>query len=127
MTVYFFLVLLVVIGMLAVSFVLGQRHRQRATGEPYESGIVSTGGARLKLSVRFYLIAVFFVIFDIEAVFIIAWALILHKVGWTGYLEMLVFIGVLLAALVYLWREGALDWNRNPAGRVESRESKVEI
>jgi NADH-quinone oxidoreductase subunit A len=114
MTVYFLLVLLVAAGMLGISYVLGQRHRQRATGEPYESGIVSTGGARLRLSVRFYLVAVFFVIFDIEAVFIIAWALIVREAGWTGYLEILLFIGVLLAALVYLWRDGALDWNRRP-------------
>jgi NADH-quinone oxidoreductase subunit A len=123
MTVYFLLVFIVVTGMEALSYILGQRHRQRATGEPYESGIVPTGAARLRLSVRFYLVAVFFVIFDVEAVFVIAWAVILREAGWPGYVEILVFIGVLLGALVYLWREGALDWNRDPAARTNRSES----
>ncbi len=108
--VYFGVVLVIVIGMMLLSWVLGQRHRERATGEPYESGIVSTGSARLRLSVNFYLVAMFFVIFDLEAAFVIAWAVSLRETGWPGYWEMLIFIGVLLAALLYLWREGALNW-----------------
>jgi NADH-quinone oxidoreductase subunit A len=108
--VYFVAVLAVVAAMLGGSFVLGQRHKQRATGEPYESGIVSTGSARLRLPVVFYLVAVFFVIFDLEAVFLIAYAVAARELGWTGYVEALVFIGVLVVALAYLWRLGALDW-----------------
>ncbi len=107
---YFGVVLILVAGMIGVSYVLGERHRDRATGDPYESGIVSTGSARLRISVRFYLVAMFFVVFDLEAVFIFAWAVALREVGWSGYIEALVFIGVLVATLVYLWREGALDW-----------------
>jgi len=110
--VYTICVLLVVAGMLALSHVLGERHRDRATAEPYESGIVSTGGARLRFNIRFYLIAVLFVIFDMEAVFIVTWAVAVREVGWAGYFEIVFFIGILGAALFYLVRLGALDWRR---------------
>ena len=108
--VYFLLVLALVVAMLAVSYVLGQRHREHATGSPYESGIVSTGSAHVRLSAKFYLVAMFFVIFDLEAVFIFAWAVAGRALGWAGYWEILIFSGVLIAALIYLWRLGALDW-----------------
>jgi NADH-quinone oxidoreductase subunit A len=107
---YFVAVLILVVAMLVLSYVLGERHKQRATGEPYESGMLPTGSARLRLSVNFYLIAMFFVIFDLESVFIFAWAVAFRELGWIGYAEVLFFVGVLLAALVYLWRIGALDW-----------------
>lgn len=108
--------LAVVGGMVGVSYVLGQRHRERATGEPYESGIVAMGSARLRVSAKFYLIAMFFVIFDLESVFVFAWAVSAREAGWAGYLEVVVFVGILLAALAYLWRLGALDW-ATPARR----------
>jgi NADH-quinone oxidoreductase subunit A len=110
LAVYFAAVILLVAGMLALSYLLGQRHRDRATGAPYESGIVSTGSARLRFSAQFYLIAMLFVIFDLEAAFIFAWAVAFREVGWTGYAGVLVFIGILVAALIYEWRMGALDW-----------------
>ncbi len=113
LTVYFASVIVLVSAMLVLSYVLGQRHRERATGEPYESGIAATGTARVRFDVKFYLIAMFFVIFDLEAVFIYAWAVSIKETGWPGYAEMLVFIGVLAAALVYLWRLGALEWGRS--------------
>jgi NADH-quinone oxidoreductase subunit A len=96
--------------MIAFSFILGERHREKQTAEPYESGIVSTGTARVRFDIKFYLIAMFFVIFDLEAAFVYAWAVSLRETGWTGYREMLVFIGILTAALVYLWKLGALEW-----------------
>jgi NADH-quinone oxidoreductase subunit A len=114
MVLYFIAVILLVGGMLAVSFVLGERHREPATGAPYESGILSRGSAHLRLSAKFHLVAMLFVIFDLEAVFIFLWAIAGRELGWAGYGEMLVFIGVLAAALGYLWRTGALDWF--PAG-----------
>jgi NADH-quinone oxidoreductase subunit A len=104
------LVVLVAAAMLGISYVLGERHKQRATNEPYESGIRVTGSARIRYSAQFYLIAMFFVIFDLEAVFILAWAVAVIDLGWTGYFEVLIFIGVLLATLAYLWRTGSLDW-----------------
>jgi NADH-quinone oxidoreductase subunit A len=106
---YLAAVVLLVGGMLGLSAVLGQRHRERATGSPFESGVVSTGTARVRLSANFYLVAMFFVIFDLESVFIFGWAIAARQTGWPGYWEVLVFIGVLLAALFYLWRVGALD------------------
>ncbi len=108
--VYFVLVLALVIAMLAASYVLGQRHREPATDSPYESGIISAGSAHVRLSAKFYLVAIFFVIFDLEAVFIFAWAVAGRALGWAGYGEILIFSGVLIAALIYLWRLGALDW-----------------
>jgi NADH-quinone oxidoreductase subunit A len=109
--VYFNVVLLLVATMLAVSYVLGQRHDEHATGQPYESGILSEGSARVHVSAKFYLVAMFFVIFDLETIFIFAWAIAARELGWVGYQEILVFIAILLAALAYLWRLGALDWN----------------
>jgi NADH-quinone oxidoreductase subunit A len=110
LAVYFLLTVLIVGGMLVLSYILGQRHREKATGEPYESGIVSTGTAHIRFDVKFYLVAMFFVIFDLEAVFIFAWAVSLREAGWPGYVEMLFFIGFLVATLVYIWRLGGLDW-----------------
>ena len=106
---YFAIVIALVVLLLGLSALLGERHRERATGLPYQSGIVSTGLARLRFGASFYLVAVFFVIFDLEAAFIFSWAVALREIGWTGYVEGVVFIGVLLAALVYLWRVGGLD------------------
>ncbi|MGD2156788.1 MAG: NADH-quinone oxidoreductase subunit A [Anaerolineales bacterium] len=114
--IYIGAVLFLVGAMIGLSHILGERHKERATGEPYESGILPTGSARLRLSAKFYLVAMFFVIFDLEAIFIFAWALGVRELGWAGYLEILFFIGVLLAALVYIWRLGALDWGpKNPS------------
>ncbi len=96
--------------MIGLSAVLGPRHREKATVEPFESGIVGVGTARYRFPVRFYLVAMFFVIFDVEAVFVSAWAIAFRQVGWPGYWEMLVFVAVLLVALAYLWRLGGLDW-----------------
>ena len=110
LAVYGAAVILLVAAMLGLSHLLGERHRENQTDEPYESGIVGTGSARVRFDVKFYLIAMFFVIFDLEAVFIYVWAVSLRETGWAGYLEMLVFIGVLAATLVYLWRLGALEW-----------------
>ena len=107
----YFLIALVVAGsMIGLSFVLGERHSDRATGQPYESGIVSTGSARVRLSVKFYIVAMLFVIFDIEAVFIFAYAVAYEEVGWAGYAGLLVFVAVLVVALIYELRMGALDW-----------------
>lgn len=108
---------LIVAAMIAASSVLGQRHRERATGEPYESGVVPTGSARVRFDIKFYLVAMFFLIFDLEAVFLYAWAVGVRETGWSGFAEMLIFTGVLAAALAYLWRMGALDWGRKKNGK----------
>jgi NADH-quinone oxidoreductase subunit A len=96
--------------MVGLSAVLGQRHRDPATGAVYEGGIPPSGSARLRVSVKFYLMAMFFVVFDLEIVFLVTWAVAAAELGWAGYWQALVFAGVLMASLVYLWRLGALDW-----------------
>ncbi len=115
---YISAVVLLVAAVIALSSVLGPRHTERATGEPFESGILPTGSARLHFSAKFYLIAMFFVIFDLEAIFVFAWAVAVPDLGWAGYVEILIFIIVLITTLIYLWRLGALDWGpylRNPS------------
>jgi len=109
---YLVIIIGLVVAMLGLSFVLGQRHDNRQTGSPYESGILSQGSARVRLSAKFYLVAMLFVIFDLEAVFIFAWAIVVREAGWAGYSEALAFITVLIATLFYLWRVGALDWRQ---------------
>lgn len=110
LAVYVAAAIVIVASMIGLSYVLGQRHMGRATAEPYESGVAATGSAHVRFDVKFYLIAMFFVIFDLEAVFIFAWAGSVREAGWAGYVEIVVFIGVLVAALIYLWRNGALEW-----------------
>jgi NADH-quinone oxidoreductase subunit A len=117
---YLFLVLALVAGMLILSALLGQRSRapsaQRpARDEPFESGIVSIGFGRFRVSAHFYLVAMLFVLFDLEVVYIIAWAIAWDAVGWYGYWGLLVFVGILVAGLVWEWRMGALEWH--PGGR----------
>ncbi len=106
---YFFAVLVLAAIMIGLSYFLGQRHRERTTDEPYESGIIPTGSARIRFDANFYLIAVFFVIFDLETLFIISWAIAVRELGWLGYIEIVTFIGILFVALIYLWGTGALD------------------
>ncbi|HEY3699227.1 MAG TPA: NADH-quinone oxidoreductase subunit A [Spongiibacteraceae bacterium] len=96
--------------MLIVSYVAGGRDWGRAKNEPFESGVVSTGGAHVRFSAKFYLVAMFFVIFDVEALFLYAWAVSVREGGWAGFIEVTIFVAILLAGLIYLWRLGALDW-----------------
>ena len=116
--VYFAGVLILVGGILGVSYVLGEHHKDHVTDEPYESGVVSTGSARVRFDAKFYLVAMFFVIFDLESMFIFAWAVAVREVSWPGYIAMLIFIVTLLAALIYLWKQGALDWGSKRTRRL---------
>ncbi len=109
--VIFTLIVLGLIGaLLFVSAWLGERRRTPEKQRPYESGIIPTGNARLRYPVPFYLVAIFFLIFDVEGAFIFSWAVAVDDLGWAGWLQMTFFIIVLLAGLVYVWRRGGLDW-----------------
>ncbi len=119
--VYFVAVIGLVAAMVGISHVLGERHSERATGQPYESGILSEGSARVRFPVKFYLVGMFFVVFDLEAVFLFAWAVAARELGWAGYIEAMIFTGVLVAALAYLWRSGALDWGTPGSARARAR------
>lgn len=124
---YFLAVVFLVTAIIAVSYVLGQRHREPATGQVYESGFPPTGSARLRFPVDFYLVAMFFVIFDVESIFLFAWAIAWRDLGWAGYVEVLIFIGILLAALVYLWRVGALDWGTTRYRKIARRREERHV
>jgi NADH-quinone oxidoreductase subunit A len=106
------LILVVVVVLMGLSYVLGQRHSGRWRDERYESGMAPSEMPQGGISIEFYRVAVFFVIFDVEAVFLFAWAVTLRESGWRGFVEMTIFVGLLVAALAYLWRSGSLDWRR---------------
>jgi len=111
LVVYFLSVITLVLIMLGLAFVIGGRTEMtRATIEPFESGIVTIGSSKLPLSIEFYMVAIFFVIFDLETVFIFAWAVAFYELGLFGYLAVSVFILVLVVALIFEWKSGALDW-----------------
>jgi NADH-quinone oxidoreductase subunit A len=103
-------VIFLLVFMLGVPVWLGGKAWGRAKNDPFESGVVSQGGARLRLSAKFYLVAMFFVIFDVEALYLYAWAVSVRESGWVGFAEAVLFIAILLAGLFYLIRIGALDW-----------------
>ncbi len=104
-------IVVLVIGLLVtLSFLLGPSKPYRAKLLPYESGIIPTTPARGRMSVRFYLTAMLFIIFDVEAIFFYPWAVILHQLRWYGVIEMLVFMLILGVALAHIWRKGGLDW-----------------
>ena len=133
---YAALVVAVVVGMLGLSFFLGQRVSRPYKDIPFESGIVSVGSAKFRISVQFYLTAILFIIFDLEVVFLFAWAVAVRESGWPGFIEISVFIFILMVALFYLWRIGALDWRTEiqkrqlasiigPGGVTNKREFKL--
>lgn len=113
--VFAFIVITLIGIMIGLSFVLGERHKEKTTDEPYESGIPPTGDARLRFSSGFYIIAMFFVIFDLDAAFIMLWAVSFRELGLAGYIGILVFIGLLIILLIYELSIGALDFG--PDGR----------
>jgi NADH-quinone oxidoreductase subunit A len=122
LVVYTAVAVLLIGGMLAAAWWLGAKSTNRNKGLPYESGIIPTGDARLAYPVPFYLIAIFFIVFDVEAVFIFAWAVAWDRLGLSGLLHITFFIVALLLGLVWLWVKGGLDWGPSKAGsRTEAR------
>ncbi len=110
LSLYVIIVLALIGVLLFISSWLGERRHHPEKVRPYESGIIPTGTARLQYPVPFYLIAIFFLIFDVEGAYIFSWAVAVEDLGWQGWLQMTFFIVVLLAGLVYIWKKGALDW-----------------
>jgi len=122
---YAALVVLLLTAILTLSYFLGQHHKDRATDEPYEGGILQAGSARLRFSAQFYLVAMLFVIFDVEAVFIMLWALGFYELGWPGYIGVAIFIGQLVVVLIYEWGIGALDVGPNASKIMKAYKKKV--
>jgi NADH-quinone oxidoreductase subunit A len=93
---------------------LGQRTSSEVKDQPYESAVLPSGDSRLKQPVPFYLVAIFFIVFDLEAVFVVSWAVAYDLLGWAGFWQISFFIVILFLGLVYLWKMGGLDWGGNP-------------
>ena len=105
-----------------LSWLIGQRKPTRAKLSPYECGMTPVGDSRERFSVKFYLVAMLFILFDVEAVFIYPWAVILRQLkaigqGVFGLVEMLVYIGIFLVGFIYIWKKGVLDWGETGKGR----------
>ena len=98
-------------GLLTVSFLLGKKVRNRIKDMPYESGITPTGDARQRFSVKFYLVGMLFILFDIEAIFLYPWVVVYRELKMVAFVEMLIFVVLILSGFFYIWKKGALDWS----------------
>jgi NADH-quinone oxidoreductase subunit A len=101
-----------------LSTLIGQHKKNAVKMSPYECGMIPQGDARSRFSVKFYLVAMLFILFDVEAVFLYPWAILLKELKMFGFWEMLVYIGVILAGLFYIWKKGVIDWNKPHRGEV---------
>ena len=117
--IHFVMAGLLATGIVVLSRILGHRKPTRAKLSPYECGMVPVGNARERFSVKFYLVAMLFIIFDVEAVFLYPWAVILKDLKMFGFWEMLVYIGVVLVGFFYIWKKGVLNWGMPSARRGE--------
>lgn len=109
--VLFFLVAGFVVTMLALAILLGPKRHSAIKDEPFECGTIATGDASQRMSVKFYLVAMIFILFDIEIVFMYPWAVNAVALGWSGFWAMMSFLSVVVLGLVYVWRRGVLDWS----------------
>jgi NADH-quinone oxidoreductase subunit A len=98
-------------GLLSVSYLLGKRVRNRVKDMPYESGITPTGDARQRFSVKFFLVGMLFILFDIEAIFLYPWVVVYRELKMFAFVEMLVFVILVLSGFFYIWKKGVLDWS----------------
>jgi len=109
--------MLLAAGLITVSYLLGKRVKNRVKDMPYESGIVPTGDARQRFSVKFYLVGMLFILFDIEAIFLYPWAVVYRELLMAGFIEMLIFVILILSGFFYIWKKGALDWSGSDTTR----------
>ena len=105
------LAVLVAGALVAISYFIGKRVKDRVKDSPYECGIAPTGSARERFSVKFYLVGIVFILFDIEAVFLYPWAVVYRELKMFAFVEMLLFIVLVLVGFFYVWKKGALDWS----------------
>ena len=117
--IYALLILILVATLLFLSSWLGEKKKEPEKLKPFESGILPTGAARFRYPVPFYLVATFFLIFDVEAVYIFSWAIAVESLGWSGWLQISFFIVILLISLFYIWKKGGLEWGPTP-GKIRS-------
>jgi NADH-quinone oxidoreductase subunit A len=105
------LAIVIAAALIIISYVFGKRVHNKIKDTPYESGITPTGDARGRFSVKFYLVAMLFILFDIEAIFLYPWAVVYRELKMFGFIEMLVFVVLILSGFFYIWKKGALDWS----------------
>jgi NADH-quinone oxidoreductase subunit A len=106
-------------GLVAASSLLGKRARSPLKDSPYESGMAPVGSASERFSVKFYMVGMIFILFDIEAVFLYPWAVVYRKLKMFGFFEMLIFVLLVLVGFFYVWKKGALDWSLTPEQKKE--------
>jgi NADH-quinone oxidoreductase subunit A len=99
-------------ALIVASQIVGRHKRTREKDTPYECGIRPTGDAREPISVQFYMVALLFILFDIEAIFLYPWALVYGELHLFGFIEMMIYIAILLSGYIFLWKKGALSWDR---------------
>jgi NADH-quinone oxidoreductase subunit A len=104
------LAIAVAVGLVGAGVLIGKRVKNRVKDTPYECGFTPVGSARERFSVKYYLVAMLFILFDIEAIFLFPWAVVYRELKWFGFLEMLIFIVLIMAGLFYIWRKGVLEW-----------------
>jgi NADH-quinone oxidoreductase subunit A len=102
----------IAVAIVTLSYLIGQHKSNRAKMSPYECGVQPVGDVRGRFSVKFYLVAMLFILFDVEAVFMYPWAILLRTLKMFGFWEMLVYIGIVLVGFFYIWKKGVLDWNK---------------
>jgi len=101
----------VVVALLTLAQSIGPKSTSPVKADPFESGNPPRGDARIRFSVRFYLVAMLFLIFDLEVVFLYPWAILFRRLGWFGVIEMGIFLALLLIGFIYVWKKGALEWD----------------
>lgn len=112
-------------GLLGAGLILGKRVRNSAKDTPYESGMQPVGSARERFSVKFYLVAMVFILFDIEAIFLYPWAVVYRELKMFAFVEMLIFIVLVLAGFFYIWKKGVLDWSQEAMDAMKGEEQDL--
>jgi len=113
--------ILIAAALVSISFLVGKRVRDRVKESPYECGMAPTGTARERFSVKFYLVAIVFILFDIEAIFLYPWAVVYRELKMFAFVEMLLFIVLVLSGFFYIWKKGALDWSIEAGTSVKTK------
>ena len=114
-------------GLVGGGLLLGKRVRNAAKDTPYESGMQPTGSARERFSVKFFLVAMVFILFDIEAIFLYPWAVVYRELKLFAFVEMLIFIGLVLVGFFYIWKKGVLDWSQEAMEAFKTPETRTQL
>ena len=120
---FVFMSVVLVAALLFLAYWLGEKKPSPEKSRPYECGVIPTGMVRIPYPVPFYLVAVFFLIFDVEAAYVFSWAIAFDRLGWAGWLQICFFIFILIVSLFYIWKKGGLEWGPRPRKSPEAPET----